>query len=157
MATSGKEWRKAREQGIPTVFPSGAEADIRPVEVDFFLLAGKVPDILAPLINKMIAGEENYKIALPPSEQIEKHTEWVAFLRDLCTYAFVHPQVVAAPQSDDEIAFEDIALVDKLFLFARFANPAHRIKRFRANQAEPVATMEPATSNGHKAIEDPAH
>ncbi len=155
MATSGKEWRKAREEGLPTVFPSGMEANIRPVEVDFFLLAGKVPDILAPLVNQIIGGDRDYKIALPPSEQIEKHSEWVQFLRDLCTYAFIKPKVVDDPQGDDEISFEDIAFVDKYALFVKFANPAQRIKRFRQDQVEPVAALESTTSNGHTPVKTP--
>lgn len=156
MATSGKEWRKAREQGITTDLPSGNKADLRPVEVDFFVLAGKVPDLLAPLVNKIISGD-TYKIELPPADQLEKHKEWVQFLRDLCTYAFVNPKVVEDPQADDEISFEDIAFVDKWHVFTKFAQPSWRMAAFRQKQAELVAALELATRNGSAPVSDPAH
>ena len=156
MATSGKEWRKAREEGIETLLPSGATANLRPVEADFFLRVGHVPDALAPLINTIISGD-SYKLEIPPVEQLEKGKEWIGFLNELCTYAFVAPKVVEAPQADDEISVDDICYLDKFAVYQKFSLPAHKLRTFRQAQAQSVATMESGASNGRTPIPDPAN
>lgn len=156
MATSGKEWRKAREEGIETLMPSGMTANLRPVEADFFLRVGHVPDALAPLINTIISGD-SYKLEIPPVEQLEKGKEWIAFLNELCTYAFVTPKVVEAPQADDEISVDDICYLDKFSVYQKFSMPAHKLRAFCQAQIESMATMESGSGNGRTAIPNTAN
>lgn len=156
MVTSGKEWRKAREEGIPFDFPSGNKANLRPIEADFFVRVGRIPDVLAPLVNEMISGQD-YEIKMPPMEELEKKKEWVEFLNELCTYAFVSPKVVAAPQAEDEISVDDLSYVDKYFVFTKFSLPAHRLRGFRQAQAESVAVVEPSANNGRTGEPATAH
>lgn len=155
MATSGKEWRKAREEGFEIRLPSGNVADLRPVEADFFLRVGRIPDALAPLINEMISGVA-YKLEIPPVEQLEKGREWIGFLNELCTYAFVTPKVVEAPQADDEISVDDICYLDKYAVYQNFTLPAHKLKTFREAQIKSLATLESGSSNGRTSIPEPA-
>lgn len=160
MANSAEEWRKAREQGLPYQFPSGLEADIRPVEIDFFILHEEIPDLLAPLINEIISGKP-YKMDLPPMEELEKKTEWLKFLNDLCKFAFVNPQCVEKAAGEKlgatEITAADVPYVDKYALFLKFANPSSRIKSFRKEQTESLETVGASSGNGHTRIPDPAN
>lgn len=160
MASTAEEWRKAREQGFPTRFPSGLEADIRPVEVDFFVLHGEIPDLLAPLINEMIGGKP-YKIELPPMEELAKKREWLKFLTDLCKFAFVKPQIVDKAEGEklgkDEVKPEDVPFVDKYWLFTKFANPSARIKPFRPEQTQSLEVVDASSSNGYSGVPDSAH
>lgn len=153
MATSGKEWRKAREEGFEFVLPSGNTANLRPVEADFFVRVGHIPDILAPLINTMISGKE-YLIEMPPMEELEKKKEWIEFLNELCTYAFVTPKVVETPQADDEISIDDLSYPDKWSVYTKFSLPAKRLQEFREAQVKSLATLESGSSNGHARVPD---
>lgn len=160
MASSAEEWRKAREQGFPTTFPSGLEADIRPVEVDFFVLHGEIPDILAPLINEIIGGKP-YKIDLPPMEELVKKKEWIKFLNDLCRFAFIKPRVVEKAEDEklesDEISAKDVPFVDKHWLFLKFANPSSRIKTFRPEQAKSLEAVDSGSNHGYSSVPNPAN
>lgn len=150
-ATSGKMWRKAREEGFEILFPSGNTAMIRPVEADFFLRVGRIPDALAPLMNTIISGD-SYKLEIPPIEELEKKKGWVDFLNQLVTYAFVTPKVVENPQADDEISVDDLSYLDKFFIYQRFTLPASKLRGFRKEQTEPVVIVDAGSSNGRSGV-----
>lgn len=155
-ATNAKEWRKAREQGIEITLPvSGHVASIRPIEVDFFLRVGHIPDALADTVNKLVKGD-SVVMENPPTEELEKSKEFCEFLNELVHYAFVSPKV-ADPKSgedriltDDEITVDDIPFADKVVVYRFFCRPANVLRRFRDQQAESVAPVEPARNNGRK-------
>ena len=150
-ATSGKMWRKAREEGFEIQFPSGNTAMIRPVQADFFLRVGRIPDALAPLMNTIIRGD-SYKLEIPPDEELEKKREWVDFLNQLITYAFVTPKVVENPQADDEISIDDVSYLDKYYIYRLFTAPAEKLRTFRKEQTEPVVTVDAGSSNGRSGV-----
>ncbi len=148
MVTSGKAWRQAREQGVELTFPSGNTAAIRPIEVDFFVRVGHIPDGLAGTVSKLINGETVKIGDIPASEELEKSKEWLTFLNHLATFAFVNPKVVENPQADDEIAVDDLSYTDKVFLYQFFCRPAQILRSFRHAQTQSVASVGASGSNG---------
>jgi hypothetical protein len=146
MATSGKAWRKAREEGIEITLISGNVVAIRPLDIDFFLREGRVPDFLASTVNRLIEGVETKP---PDEEQAEKNlTEWMPFLNRMVTAAFVNPRIVENPTQDDEISIDDVRYLDKLMLYRLFLRPVAVLRSFRAKSAEPVATVDAPQDNG---------
>lgn len=150
--TSGKEWRKARTEGKLIWLMSQKAVRVRPIEVDYFLRVGHIPDFLAPVVNELITGGQA-ESELLPLEELEKKKEWFTFLDDLCCYAFVSPRVVDNPEADDEISLDDIAYVDKYFIYVLFSRPARLLRQFRQPQTQPVAHVASPADNGHATIE----
>lgn len=145
--TSGAEWRKAREEGFEVSFPSGAVFALRPIEIDFFLTHGNIPDEITPMVLKYINGDSVH-FEIPAPEQLEKaRNEWIPFLNRLATFALVNPKVVENPQADDEISVDDLSYNDKLFIYAFFAQPARRMRQFREQQTGALALVDNATGN----------
>ena len=145
--TSGKAWREAREIGFAIRFPSGNVARIRPMEVDFFILNGRMPDDLAEEVVKLINGN-SVKLELPAVQVVDTvRDQWVPFLNQLCKYAFISPKVVDTPQADDEISVDDIAYTDKVVLYRMFGFPAQVLRKFREKQTGDVAVVESQSDN----------
>lgn len=151
MATSGKEWREAREVGIEFTFPiSGFTASIRPVEVDLFVMSHEIPDSIAGYIADIINAKP-VKLEIPAQEQIEQSKKFLSFLNTLTRFAFVNPKVVDNPQDDNEISIEDVGYSDKLQLFFLFSRPARILRGFRQLQDKHVEAVVPPTNDGDKA------
>jgi hypothetical protein len=153
MATSGLEWRKAREQGIEFTLPASKYVvALRPVEVDFFIQHGSVPDLLAGVVNTLINGDSQV-LDVPVTDELEKNVKWLTFLNELVTYAFVNPKVVDTPQADDEIALDDVSYADKVFIYRYiFARPAHVLQKFRLIWADAVARVDVPQDAGRTAL-----
>lgn len=153
MATSGKEWRKAREEGVEITFPSGRVAAIRPIEVDHFLLTGgHIPDFLTPIVLDMINGK-SYMMDMPLHEQLEKSKDFLTFLNELSKAAFVNPKVVDDPQADDEISVDDLTYGEKTIVYRFFSRPAEVLRRFRDSWAKSVAFVDVAQNDGSHPID----
>lgn len=147
MPTSGKQWRKAREEGVEIRLPSGMTVALRPIEVDLFMRVGHIPDALAPTVNRLINGER-LAFEVPALESLEQSKDWLLFLEELVTFAFVTPKVVNAPQGDDEISVEDVTYSDKLFVYRFFSYPAQVLEKFREEQSRHVAPLQFAADHG---------
>ncbi len=148
MATNALSWRQAREEGMEFTFFSGNVANIRPIEVDFFLRVGHIPEPLMIGINQLISGS-SVLMPIPKSEQIQQSQEWIAFLNELVTFAFVSPKVtMGTPQDDNEISIDDISYFEKLQLYRLFCRPAHVLREF-LKKTDPVEVMENAANNGN--------
>lgn len=138
--TSGKEWRQPREQGVLVKLPSGNFARIRSVGLDMLLKLGKIPDALTPLVAR--------KMGLPGDEPIPlTDPKGLALVLELaeavCCSAFISPRIVEDPTDDDEIAIDDLALEDKLFVLGVIERPARELESFRF---EPPIDVEPVPS-----------
>jgi hypothetical protein len=144
--TSGKTWREAREKGIEIELISGNSVALRPIELDFFLRVGHVPSALASVLNDAINGKA-YKLEVPEQERAEQSEEWIKFLNELVTFAFVNPKVVDAPQADDEISIDDVSYQDKLEVYGFFTRPARMLRSFRDKQTGNVAVVAPTAVN----------
>jgi len=149
MATSGKTWRKVREEGIEITLISGNVAAIRPLDVDFFIREGRVPDFLASTVNAIIDGTPT---ELPDIERAEKNVqEWMPFLNRMVTASFVSPRIVENPTQDDEISIDDVRYLDKLMLYRLFLRPVAALRTFREKTAQPVAPVDAAKDDGNPA------
>lgn len=158
MASSAREWRRAREIGIEIHFlTADLTAFIRPIEVDFFARVGRVPDSLAPVVSKLINGE-SVVFDVPPSEQVKQSEDWRNFLNDLACFAFVSPVVRGAgePLADDEISVDDIPYNDKVHLYHLFCRPAKVLERFRDLKKSALADVELAANNRPATLENSA-
>jgi hypothetical protein len=137
--TSGREWRKPFEEGILYRFPSGNVARLRPVDVDFFIKMGRVPDLITPFVVKLL-GEG--KAVYPKAEDIKGSQEWVDFLNALAESAFVSPRIVANPQADEEIGIYNVSWADKVDLLYWFARPVVELKNLFRLKAELMAALQ---------------
>lgn len=150
--SSAAEWRQARETGVELNFPSGLTARIRPIEIDFFLQTGTIPDIIAPYVTKLIKGEKTgaEERAIPTFEDIQKSAEWLRFLNQLAVFAFVDPVVSSDPQ-EGQISVWDVSYTDKAFLYTFFGRPVSFLKYFRdwqLGKVEPVSALAAAAGDG---------
>jgi len=156
--TSAIEWRKPRVEGFEFVFASGQTAFIRPIQVDFFFRVGHIPE---PLVDVVLSALNNqsYRIEVPRAEQMVQMREWIAFLNELCHYAFVSPEVRLEegdePLGDNEITVDDISYQSKLQLYMYFTRPAEFLARFRPQQISNVGAVDAATTNGHSSQPTP--
>lgn len=126
MASTAAEWRKPREQGFPVVFPSGLEARLRPVSVDFFMRVGRVPDLMTPFIVRLIT-DGQAELDIP--ESYDDILQFNEFLNQLVMFAFVEPEVVAQDPNEDQITLDDLSYGDKLIALRALMVPASQLEK----------------------------
>lgn len=143
--TSGKEWRKAREEGFPFRLDSGRMVRLRPVSLAALIRRGDIPNLLIPVVADMLWRKSRTddrtaeQMAADDSAEEEK---WFfdlsgVIIRD----CLVAPRVVDNPQADDEISLDDISFSDQLAIY-RFAKlPAEVLEMFLPQQNGDVATL----------------
>lgn len=141
--TSGKEWRKLREEGLVIELPSGNVVRLRPVQLDMLLLLGRIPDALTQVVEDMIFGRPN-SLLNEDSQTIEDLRLLVEFYDAICKSSFVSPRIVDKPQADDEINIEDVSLEDRRFVAELVNKPASELARFHPNRGQEnvVASMD---------------
>lgn len=154
--TSGAAWRQPRTEGYTKELPSGAVARLRPVSPDQLIAAGEVPDILTPLVLKMLfQGSDGSELSqLTQPEQVLSHAgETVKLINAICRLAFVQPRIVDDPQTDDEISIDDVAIIDRSFVFQLVTQPAEVLRDFRLSPTTTdVATVPDGEGDGQPAI-----
>lgn len=153
--TSGAAWRQPRTEGYTKELPSGAVARLRPVSPDQLIAGGEVPDILTPLVLKMLfQGSDGSELSrLTQPEQVLVHAgETVKLINAICRLAFVQPRIVDDPQSDDEISIDDVAIIDRSFVFQLATQPAEVLRDFRLSPTiTDVATVPDEQGDGEPA------
>ncbi len=125
--TSAAEIRRLREQGEPERLLSGITVRMRTVTPDLLLKSGKMPDLLSPLVLKMMFQEvEGYELDdfLARREQEKDALEVIESINLVCEAALVYPRMVAHPTADDEICAEDLGLADRGWIFKLAFRPA---------------------------------
>lgn len=154
--TSGAAWRQPRTEGYTKELPSGSFARLRPVSPDQLITTGEVPDILTPLVLKMLfQGSDGSELAqLTQSGELLSHAgETVKLINAICRLAFVQPRIVDDPQSDDEISIDDVAIIDRSFVFQLVTQPAEVLRDFRLSPTiTDVATVPDEQGDGEPAI-----
>lgn len=133
IVTSGKQWRKAREEGFIIKLPSGNTVKIRPVPMDQLLKRGKIPDMLSPLAAKTLWSEIASNEIGESEELSGKYIELMDLIVPIAT---LEPKIVDNPVEDDEISLDDIDFMDKLAIFNLVIQPSEVLRRFRDNQIE---------------------
>jgi hypothetical protein len=153
VVTSGKEWRKPREEGIEITFPSGNTARIRPVGSEWFLAQGNIPDLLTPIIAAEAEGRDwmTDEKAVSSLAELGKSLD---FLNSMIKAFFVSPKVVENPQSDDEISPADVEYQDKLALMNFIGAPAVALRTFRENQIRDAARVSTVKTGSRAAQQD---
>jgi hypothetical protein len=158
LATSAKTWRQAREEGVEIKLPSGHMAAVRPIEADFFVMHGSIPDPLAATLNSILDGQ-TVKIGDITMEELErKKTEWLPFLNELASFALVEPICrnveAGTPLADNEISVWDLSYADKIALYRFFCQPADFLKTFRQFQIDRLAALDAAKDHGPTAVQN---
>jgi len=149
--TRGIDWRKPREEGYLLALPSGNTARIRPVALDVLLRHGEIPDILTPLIAKMIyegVDTDELDRLLSVETLAEQSDEMLALIDAICTASFVQPRIVDEPQAEDEIAIADVDLADRGTVFSLAVLPARHLRSFCERQAAGVEAVPDGDGDG---------
>lgn len=152
--TPASEIRSMREQGVPQTLLSGIKVQMRTVTPDRLLRSGRVPDILTPLVNKMlfesVPNEELDKF-IEPREQTKENLEMIDSLNVVCEEALLYPRIVADPVADDEIRADDLTLADRGWVFKLAFQEAHILRRFRLEQTRDVEVGDDSGRDEHAA------
>ena len=149
--TSGREWRRPREEGYALTLPSGNTAVIRPVALDVMLQQGEIPDVLTPIVASTIWSEikvDGDEVEANPTLGLRM----IGLFDIVARAAFVEPRVVDDPQADDEIAPSDLSLEDKGAVFQLAIQPARVLAKFCEQQAAGVGPV-PAGKNDQQPAE----
>ena len=148
--TSGKVWRRPREEGYVITLPSGNSARLRPVALDTLLASGEIPDLLMPLVTAMLFEDKP-----EDEEQVEVKPDLVGDTVGLIALvvraSFLEPRVVDEPQADDEIALADISAEDKGAVFSLANQPARVLAGLSERQAQGLDTVSDGEGNGDAA------
>lgn len=141
--TTGKSWRKSREEGELVPLSSGNTALLRPVSLDGLVRAGKIPNTLIQLVAEiMFSGGE---IKFNDKEQaVELTTAWAELIELIVPLSMISPRVVDNPTADDEISLEDIDEPDKRTIVDLAMLGAGSMRNFRQFKERDVAGL----SNG---------
>lgn len=142
--TSGLEWRKPREEGYLKELPSGNWARLRPVTPDMLLVTGEIPDILTPLVMKMLfegIDNKDLEVVTKPENMLEHAKETIDFFNSFCKLAFVEPKIVDNPRSDDEMHILDVTVEDRGFVFQLCIQPVEVLRSFRLESARNVDAL----------------
>lgn len=136
------EYRKAAKSQPETLhdvtLPSGFVWKLRTPPVQQFMLSGRLPKDLASKLVQIgkITDKAARQKAIAENLTPEELTQNLAFGRDLLLYCAVQPRIVidADPNSEDEIAPEEIDPVDFDFLLAwvmKAGDPGKTLGNFR--------------------------
>lgn len=132
--TPAAEFRRMREEGVPQTLLSGRKVRLRTVTPDRLLRSGKVPDILTPLVTKMLfedVANEELNAFIAPRQQQAQNLEMIESLNIVCQAGMLYPRIVDDPQAEDEISIDDLSLADRGWVFKLVFQPAEVLSRFR--------------------------
>lgn len=141
MPTSGKEWRKKREEGVEVELPSGMTPRLRGIGFALLLRSGVVPDYLTDMVVRASMGEAQ---EMPPAPDPEAARQKLEFIDEIARRMFVSPRIVDKPVeklADDEITIADVEDADKMFLVQMVGTPTAWLTRFHAGQAAHLADV----------------
>lgn len=141
------ELKRAYDEGLPQTLLSGLEVVMRPVRADRLLLSGNVPDILTPLVMRMIfPREEVVDATVFPDEaddqdpvdaflykEREKAQEAMEFIKAVdvvCEAALIDPSIIPY-----------LSLTDRMWIFRLAFMPAEVLSTFRLQPAGDVGVV----------------
>lgn len=142
--TSGRAMREMREQGMVLPFPSGNYYRVRSVGAARLLRRGKLPNVLLPFVTDAIYNgmdEDKLDKFRTLQEKQESALEFLESLRIVCEEMFMEPRIVADPQADDEIAIDDLVIIDQWIAFERAFGVVRAYMPFRAEPEPDVAVV----------------
>lgn len=141
--TPAAEYRYMRELGVEQTLLSGRKVKMRAVTPDKLLRGGRVPDILTPLVVRMLRGvvdnEEIDDFYGQERDEVKDQLAMIDSVNVVCEAALVYPRVVDMPEGNDEISIDDLSLTDRFWIFKLAFQPAEVLSRFRF---EPLANVD---------------
>lgn len=144
--TPASEWRRPREQGYTVILRTGKVVTLRPVALDRLLAAGKVPNLLLPVVTAILWSQVGVHDRMTPEEIAAEEDKYRLELINLVVpAALVYPRLVDNPQADDEIGIDDLPFGDKLAIYTLAKLPAEVLGNFCEKQdrdVEPVQASE---------------
>jgi hypothetical protein len=130
--TSGREWRKAREEGYVITLPSGNAIRLRSIALDTLILSGKLPDLLTPVAARSLWTFDDGGAIADETEMAKNYAELIHLI---VRAGVIEPRIVENPEADDEISMDDLEFNDKVFIFNACIAPAAALQNFRDKQA----------------------
>lgn len=127
--TSGKQWRRLREEGASVQLPSGNVAQLRPVSLEELVVSGKIPNPLLARVRSLIGlglREDENEI-----DMAERTKEMIDIMKIVCQSAFLNPRIVDDPENDNEISFFDLSAMDRDFVMDWVQGPQRTLEPFR--------------------------
>lgn len=149
--TLGTHWRKPREEGYIITLPSGYAARLRPVQLDVMLATGDIPDILTPLVGKMLYEGADLDDAAELESLIESTAGMAELMGAVVRAAVIEPRIVDAPEQEDEIALEDISFEDRMVIFSLAIQPTRVLEKFCDQQGRDVEAVPDGENDGEPA------
>lgn len=133
-----EERRIIHEQGVLQTLPSGVDVAVRPVTPTALLEAGKVPDILTPLVIDMLFEKDMSKtnaaldsFVQTPRAQREDALAMIESINAVCEAALVDPSQLPY-----------LTYADRAYIFRMAFLPAEVLSRFRSQPAGDVARVD---------------
>lgn len=152
--TSAAAWRRAREEGYAFTLPSGKVARLRPVALDALIRSGKVPNLLIPVIARMLwetTGEGDMRTT--EEREAEEKAHFIDLVSMIVPAAMLSPRVVDNPKATaDEISLDDLHFGDKLAIYRLARLPAEVLDNFSTGQTGAVEPL-PDGEDVHEATE----
>lgn len=127
-----RQAKAASEQTFEVTLPSGEVFTLCKVDIQIFAVSGALPLTLAEKMERLRAkgatNEEAFQ-ALSVKEQAKSVEVTSKIVRKAC----VNPRIVDYPETDNEIAPEDLSLEDYLFIanFAQNGEVTEQLDSFR--------------------------
>ena len=143
--TPASEWRRPREKGYNVILRSGKVVTLRPVALDMLLLAGKVPNLLLPVVSAILWSTVGVHDRMTPEEIAAQEDQYRLELINLIVpAALVYPRMVENPQAEDEVGLEDLTFGDKLAIYTLAKLPAEVLGNFCEKQDRDVEPVSPS-------------
>lgn len=150
------ELRRAYEEGLPQTLLSGLEVYMRPVRPDKLLMAGKVPDILTPLVMNMLFPQEKRADDMDfpdevdsflgkPRDETKEAMEFIEAVNLVCEAALIDPAIVAY-----------LSLPDRLWIFKLAFMPVEVLSSFRLQPRRDVEPVDGVRDDAHATERDDA-
>lgn len=137
--TPGSAWRAGRAATTSIELPySELAVEIGHVQLDQLLLAGKIPDVLTPVVASVLWAT----VGQGKSEaELRAEKGFYELVNIVVAAALVSPRVVAEPAQDNEITIDDLDFGDKIMIYSVAIQPLAVLHRFRQEQAADVDAL----------------
>lgn len=139
--TPASEFRAMREHGVLQTLPSGRVCRLRTVTPDRLLRLGRLPDILTPLVVRMIYEEvtvTDLDAFLAQKEQVDQALEMINSLNVVCEAGLLEPSI---GPGENQISVDDLTLAERGWVFKLVFQPAEVLAAFRYRQAPDVDAL----------------
>jgi hypothetical protein len=136
---------------------------LRTVTPDRLLRLGKLPDILTPLVVRMIYEEvtvSDLDAFLAQKEQVTQALEMIDSLNVVCEAGLLEPSIGSSTGSltdsgpelaEGQITVDDLTLAERGWIFKLVFQPAEILSTFRYQPAPDVAVVQDGEDDGDEA------